>query len=294
MNNATESDYRPHVAAPATARTVLGTTIELLRDVRLTQPPKFALFDFDGTLSLIREGWMDVMLPLMVEELTATGTKESHDEILALCRAFVFELTGKQTIYQMMRLADEVRARGGVPEEPVVYKHWYHDRLMERIEARRDGLRRGTAPAESMLVPYSIELLQGLKDRGVALYLASGTDENYVREECDLLGLTPFFGPHVYGAQDDVRAFSKQMVIERILRDNAVEGDLLIGFGDGYVEIDNIKAAGGTAIGVASDESGRSGKCEEWKRERLIGVGADVIIPDFRDHKALFEQLWPR
>lgn len=294
MSNATESDYRPHVAAPATARTVLGTTIELLRDVRLTRPPKFALFDFDGTLSLIREGWMDVMLPLMVEELAATGTKESHDEILALCRAFVFELTGKQTIYQMMRLADEVRARGGVPEEPVVYKHRYHDRLMERIEARRDGLRRGTAPAESMLVPYSIELLQGLKDRGVALYLASGTDENYVREECDLLGLTPFFGPHVYGAQDDVRAFSKQMVIERILRDNAVDGDLLIGFGDGYVEIDNIKAAGGTAIGVASDEAGRSGKCDEWKRERLIGVGADVIIPDFRDHKALFEQLWPR
>lgn len=294
MSNATESDYRPHVAAPATARTVLGTTIELLRDVRLTRPPKFALFDFDGTLSLIREGWMDVMLPLMVEELAATATKESHDEILALCRAFVFELTGKQTIYQMMRLADEVRARGGVPEEPVVYKHRYHDRLMERIEARRDGLRRGSAPAESMLVPYSIELLQGLKDRGVALYLASGTDENYVREECDLLGLTPFFGPHVYGAQDDVRAFSKQMVIERILRDNAVDGDLLIGFGDGYVEIDNIKAAGGTAIGVASDEAGRSGKCDEWKRERLIGVGADVIIPDFRDHKALFEQLWPR
>lgn len=293
MNASLESDYRPHVPAPATARTVPGTSIELLRDVRLARPPQFALFDFDGTLSLIREGWVDVMLPLMVDVLAATGTRESSDELLALCRRFVFELTGKQTIYQMIRLADEVRARGGTPEEPVVYKHRYHDRLMERIEARREGLRSGSAAAESMLVPHSVELLRGLHQRGVALYLASGTDERYVREECDLLGLSPWFGPHIYGAQDDMLAFSKQMVIERILRENAVEGSLLLGFGDGYVEIDNVKAAGGTAIGVASDESGRSGRPDEWKRERLIGVGADAIIPDFRDAETLLDLIWP-
>ena len=28
---------------------------------------RHALFDFDGTLSLIREGWQDVMIPQMVD-----------------------------------------------------------------------------------------------------------------------------------------------------------------------------------------------------------------------------------
>jgi phosphoglycolate phosphatase-like HAD superfamily hydrolase len=293
MNSSLESDYAARVPPPASIRIVPGTSIELLREVRLKRPPRFALFDFDGTLSLIREGWVDIMLPLMVEVLTATGTRETPDELLALCRKFVFELTGKQTIYQMIRLAEEVRLRGGTPEEPVIYKHRYHDRLMARIEARRESLRLRTAAAETMLVPHSLDLLKLLQDRGVELYLASGTDEHYVREECDLLGLTPYFGRHIYGAQDDVRAFSKQMVIERILRENNVEGDLLVGFGDGYVEIDNIKTAGGTAVGVASDEAGRSGQCDPWKRERLIGVGADIIIPDFRDAGRLVDLFWP-
>ena len=77
------------------------------------------------------------------------------------------------------------------------------------------------------------------------------------------------------------------MVIERILRENRVDGSVLLGFGDGYVEIENIKSAGGVAIAVASDESGRSGKPDAWKRDRLIGVGADLVIPDFREKDAL-------
>ena len=141
-------------------------------------------------------------------------------------------------------------------------------------------------------MPHAYEALAALKERGVELYLASGTDENYVREEAEILGLTPYFGRHIYGAIDDHRKFSKQMVIERILRENRVEGARLLGLGDGYVEIDNIKGAGGTAIAVASDEAGRSGKPDLWKRDRLIGVGADVVIPDFRDFGALCDYLW--
>ena len=45
------------------------------------------------------------------------------------------------------------------------------------------------------------------------------------------------------------------------------------------MEIQNIKAVGGTAVAVASDEAGRSGKPDAWKRDRLIGVGADLVIP---------------
>jgi phosphoglycolate phosphatase-like HAD superfamily hydrolase len=286
-----EADYRRVVAPPAT-RFLPGTGVEIVRDVPRGAPPQHVLFDFDGTLSLIREGWPEVMVPLMVEVLQATGTAEPPAELRRLVFEFIMELNGKQTIYQMIRLAEEVRRRGGRPAEPLSYKQTYHDRLMERIAARREALRSGAVPPQDMLVPHALELLDELRRRGAAVYLASGTDEQYVREEVRLLGLDRYFGPRVYGALDDYRNFSKAMVIERILRENAIDGRSLLGFGDGYVEIQNIKAVGGTAVAVASDEAGRSGQPDAWKRDRLIGVGADIVIGDYRDWRALIDYLW--
>lgn len=292
MSVAHEEDYTRRVADAGPTRFLPGTSVEIVREVTLAAPPRFALFDFDGTLSLVREGWPDVMIPMMVAELTATGTSETPAELTNLARNFVMQLNGKQTIYQMIRLAEEIKSRGGSPRDPLVYKERYHELLMQRIASRRDSLQSGAMRPQELLVPHACEALALLKERGVELYLASGTDENYVREEADILGLTPYFGRHIYGAIDDHRKFSKQMVIERILRENQVEGARLLGLGDGYVEIDNIKGAGGTAIAVASDEAGRSGKPDLWKRDRLIGVGADIVIPDFRDFGALCDYLW--
>ncbi len=288
-----EHDYQRRVTEIGPTRFLPTTTIEIVREVRLSAPPCHAVFDFDGTLSLVREGWPEVMVPLMVEVLRSTGTSESDDDLARLSLDFIMQLNGKQTIYQMIRLADEVRLRGGSPEDPLIYKQRYHDRLLVRINHRRDGLRTGRVAAEECLVPGSVELLRALQTRGVAMYLASGTDEVYVREECELLGLSSFFGRHIYGARDDFQNFSKQMVIERILRENNAAGSRLIGFGDGFVEIDNIKTAGGTAIAVASDEKDKSGRPDPWKRDRLIGVGADIVVPDYRHVDSLLEYLWP-
>src|SRR5436853_466033 len=152
------------------------------------------LFDFDGTLSLIREGWPQVMIPMMVEVLRSTGTRESVAELTGVVEEFVMRLNGRQTIYQMIHLAEEVRRRGGVPLEPLAYKHRYHDLLMERIQGRLDDLRAGRAAPEDWTVPGSHALLAELRRRGLTLYLASGTDLKYVREEAGLLGLTEFFG----------------------------------------------------------------------------------------------------
>jgi phosphoglycolate phosphatase-like HAD superfamily hydrolase len=269
-----------------------GTGIEVIRERPDGPPPRHVLFDFDGTLSLIREGWPAVMSQMMVEALQATGTAESAERLREVALGFIMELNGKQTIYQMIRLAEEIRARGGQPEEPLVYKQRYHERLMEKIDYRRAALRAGELAPEALLVPHALELLDALAGRGATLYLASGTDEQYVMEEVRLLGLDRYFGPRVYGAIDDYKAFSKQMVIERILRENRIDGRLLLGFGDGYVEIENVKSSGGTAVAVASDEAGRSGRPDPWKRDRLIGVGADVVIADYRDWAPLLRYLW--
>ncbi len=287
-----EDDYQRVVDQVGPTRFLPGTGIEIIREPDRREPPKHVLFDFDGTLSLIREGWPKVMVPMMVDILQATGTGQSPAALHDYVFEFVMQLNGKQTIYQMIRLAEEVRKRGGRPAEPLVYKQMYHDRLMERIADRREALRSGRASREEMLVPYSFDILRELSGRDVGLYVASGTDQKYVLEEARLLGLDEYFGTKIYGAIDEYKTYSKAVVIERILTENRVEGGSLLGFGDGYVEIRNIKSVGGTAAAVASDEAGRSGKPDAWKRDRLIGVGADLVIPDFRDYRQLIAYLW--
>src|ERR1700730_13802781 len=88
---------------------------------------KVVLFDFDGTLSLIRSGWMDVMVPMMVEILAELKTGETEEQLRAIVEDFVWRLTGKETIYQMIALADEVKKRGGTPLDPLAYKKMYLD-----------------------------------------------------------------------------------------------------------------------------------------------------------------------
>lgn len=249
------------------------------------------LFDFDGTLSLVREGWPQVMIPMMVRELRTTGTEETEEQLKQVVETFVMRLTGRQTIYQMMQLADEVKQRGGTPREPVEYKHRYHDLLMERIEGRLQKLASGEVQATEWTVPGSHELLDNLKSRGAKLYLASGTDIGYVKNEANLLRVSDYFEGRIYGALDQHQNFSKKMIVEKILHENQLQGEALLGFGDGYVEIEEIKKVGGTAIAVASDEANRRG-VDPWKRKRLIDAGADVVIPEYRKQDVLLNWLF--
>jgi phosphoglycolate phosphatase len=253
---------------------------------------RFVLFDFDGTLSLIREGWPEVMIPMMVDILRQTGTAEDDATLKAHVEEFVLRLSGKQTIYQMIQLGEEVKKRGGQPRDPLAYKHRYHDLLMARIEGRIAALACGQATPERWTVPGSHALLDNLKRRGLTLYLASGTDLPFVRREAELLGLTSYFGRHIYGAVDDYRSFSKKMVIERLIAENNLRGEELLGFGDGFVEIEEVKRVGGTAVAVASDEANRRG-INVWKRARLMRAGADIVIGDYRVQDQLLDFLFP-
>lgn len=286
-----ERDFAPRYDPSLTGAFLKSTSVEVLREPSGRGRYRHILFDFDGTLSLIRAGWTEVMVEMMVEILLQTPGCEAEAVVREAVTEFVARLTGKQTIYQMMRLAAEVRARGGDPLSPAEYKRIYLDRLMARIEQRREGLRTGRISNEELLVPGSLEVLEELTHRDLKLYLASGTDEHYVKEEAGLLGIAPYFGEHIYGARDDYRNSSKAAVIDRILRQNDVDGGHLLGFGDGYVEIENVKAVGGGTVGVASDEHHPNGSPDPWKRKRLVAVGADVIVPDYRDARELVGYL---
>src|SRR5437773_7383747 len=134
------------------------------------------LFDFDGTLSLIREGWPEVMLPMFVEFLPARAG-ETEAARRALLYDDIMRLNGKQTIYQMIQLAERIKERGGEPHEPLWYKREYLRRLEERIHSRLDGIRNGSLRRDDFLVYGSRPLLEELHGRKLPLYLASGTDE---------------------------------------------------------------------------------------------------------------------
>jgi phosphoglycolate phosphatase len=266
-----------------------NTQIEIIDRALARGRIRHALFDFDGTLSLIREGWQGVMIPMMVELIRQAPGAEDEATVHALVKEYVTRLTGRQTIYQMIRLAEEIEKRGGRPLEPLAYKRMYHERLLERIEGRLRSLEAGRAAPDEMMVPGSRAMLEGLRARGVRCYLASGTDEPYVRHEAELLGIVGYFAG-IYGAHDDYQAHEKRIVIQRIIAENRLSGPEFVAFGDGYVEIEDTRAAGGIAVGVASDEARREG-IDEWKRSRLIEAGAQIIIPDFREHATLLEYL---
>ena len=269
----------------------IADEIEVLRENLPRGRFRSVLFDFDGTLSVIREGWPQVMIPMMVEALRQTGTAENETELTAVVEDFVMRLNGRQTIYQMIQLTEEVRKRGGSPLEPIAYKHRYHDLLMDRIRGRHEALANGSARADEWTVPGSHMLLDDLRRRGVTLYLASGTDLKYVRQEAELLGVAEYFGPHIYGALDDYQSFSKQMIIDKILREENLQGPELLGFGDGFVEIEEVRKVGGVAVAVASDETRRVG-VNAWKRDRLVQAGADVVIGDYRQSSRLLAWLF--
>lgn len=258
-----------------------------------TPPPQIThvLFDFDGTLSLIRQGWPEVMVPMFMEVLPPLPG-ESIEDRRRVAYDDIMRLNGRQTIYQMIQLAERVRERGGTPADPLEYKHEYLRRLNERILHRTEALRGGASKPDEYLVFGARTILEELKKRGLHLYLASGTDEQFVKAEAHLLDVSRYFEPRIYGALDDYKQFSKQKVIERILRENEISGSQLLSFGDGYVEIQNTKEASGVAVAVASDEAQNgSGQFDAWKFQRLKSAGADVLIPDYRDAKVLLDWL---
>jgi len=253
---------------------------------------RVVLFDFDGTVSLIRSGWVDVMVPMMVEILLDLNTGESEAELRAIVEEFVGRLTGRQTMYQMIELARQVALRGGSPLDPLAYKRMYYDRLSGVIRGRVEALRAGRVSPDQMMVPGARRLLEALRDRGLEMYLASGTDQPYMREEAQLLDVDRYFDGRVFGALDDYKSFSKKILIERIIAGSGFHGGQFLGFGDGYVEIENVKEVGGVAVGVATDEP-LCIRADPVKRGRLARAGADWIIPNYNCYDELMAALFP-
>lgn len=263
---------------------------ELIDPVDTPLPLAHALFDFDGTLSLLREGWQQIMEPMMIEYLLETEPNADPMALGQLVHTYVGESTGQQTIFQMIWLAEQITARGGTAMEALDYKQEYLVRLDAHTKSRIDALTAGRQPPAAFLMPGSVECLEHLNASGLICYVASGTDIGYVHQEAAALGLTRYLKGGVFGALDNWKDYSKARVVKDILAQNRIGGASLITFGDGYVEIENTRAVGGIAVGVASKED-TPGQIDPWKRERLIRAGAQVILADLGPVPLLIDAL---
>ena len=266
-----------------------STSIEILNKIERGKV-RHAVLDFDGTISLIRDGWQNVMVPMMIDVLMETPTDESRKQLESTVVKFVDQLTGKQTIYQMIRLCEEIQKRGGTAKDPLDYKDMYNDRLLPIVNDRITKLENQEIKSNDLRVPMSLEFLQKLTAYDIKCYLASGTDIEFVKHEAKLLGVAEYFDGGIFGALREFSKFSKEMVIKKILADFDLNGSELLIVGDGYVEIQNAKSVNAIAVGVVTKENNVY-DMNANKRQRLIRAGADIIIPDFREADQLLSYL---
>ena len=271
--------------------TIEGTSIEVFNEVERGKI-SHVVFDFDGTISLIRDGWQNVMVPMMVELLMETPRHGPEEELTRTVMDYVDKLTGKQTIYQMMRLQEEIEKRGGEAKDPLEYKQMYNDRLLPIVNETIKGLENGTVERERLLTLGSLDFLRLLHDRDLTLYLASGTDIEFVTHEAEVLDVAKYFSGGIFGALKEYKLFLKEKVINDILRRFDLRGSSLLIVGDGYVEIMNAKEVGAIALGIYSKENNIF-EMNANKRLKLIEAGADILAYDFSDAETLVGYLFP-
>jgi rfaE bifunctional protein kinase chain/domain len=281
------------------AKYLMNTEIEIINPWESKLQIRHAIFDHDGTISTLREGWEIIMVPMMIKAVLGDKYQDAdealYQKVQIRVHEFIDRTTGIQTLAQMKGLLDLIREFGCIPEEKMLdefgYKKIYNDELLKMVREREKKLKRGELALEDLTLKNAVPLLQKLHDVGIKLYLASGTDVEDVKDEAHILGYDHLFEGRIYGAMGDVSREAKKIVLDRILD---IIGESAFGnvatFGDGPVEIRETRKRGGITIGIASNELKRFG-LNESKRSRLIKAGADIIIPDFSQLPELLSLL---
>jgi len=101
--------YEPELAGNhRNARHLLGTEIEIVRERAHSPQVRHAIFDHDGTISVLRQGWEKIMEPMMLKAILgdrATMVSENfYNKVREDARNFIDKTTGIQTLAQMKGL----------------------------------------------------------------------------------------------------------------------------------------------------------------------------------------------
>ena len=268
----------------------MSTPLELLHPDHLPCGKiRAAIFDFDGTFSTLRCGWEKVMRKMMLELIS--GGNDYDITLEKKVDAYIDTSTGIQTVYQMQWLKEEVEKAGYGRDDRDVwwYKDLYNQRLMEEVAQRICRLESAEDTPKQYLIAGAVDFLHLLKSKGIAVYLASGTDHKDVVHEATVLGVADLFSI-IKGAPERQVACSKEAVIKMLLEESGLPGECLLVVGDGKVEIALGAENGAYTLGVATDEEHLRGM-NPIKYTRLKNAGADAIVGDFENMDALCSWL---
>lgn len=247
---------------------------------------KAAIFDFDGTLSTLRFGWEEIMLSCLCSVLESEGlySGERRQELIR----FIRETTGVQTVFQMQGFVELLKGwQAKNIKDPWYYKDLYNEALMVMVKGRAQNLMEGKYDPSLYRIEGSIEFLTALSERGIRLFIASGTDHEDVVREVKALGFSPFFRD-IKGAPHRKMACPKEAAFEEAVQ-YCAPGEILMA-GDGKVEIALADRKGAWPLGIASNEAERQG-VDPVKKERLIAAGAWALTGDFSACTEILEWL---
>lgn len=275
-----------------------GTNVEIIRPFdgrNLTT----VLFDFDGTLSRERDGWVNLMVATNSAALAQAVPGISVSEAVAWVINDIEQSIGIPTYQQMKRLADEINTRGGSSLSPQRYKDLYNDALIAKVQTSHQKLESGELTIDDLRVPGALELLAVLNKRygKNALFLSSGTDIQPIRESVKILGYEKYFEDRIIasGSNGNNSDCPKRLIIEKLIAERNLKPGQLLTFGDGVPEIEYTTRFGGIGVGILTPDKShyehRGHFSIEKKRERLIAAGAHLIIPDFQAASKLVELI---
>jgi phosphoglycolate phosphatase len=253
--------------------------IEIIRGIRRPRRIRAVIFDWDGTLSFLREGWAAIMTEQMSGILESAAPAMTDEARAAAVESIVIGLNGRPTIVQMEAFSDLVHEQGGARLSRTELLNDYQARLFALIGQRYCAIQSDANEAANWRVPGAVSFLQFCRDRGLPVIVISGTEIEHVCREAKLLKIDSLVDAWRAPVGDDPD-FSKRHAIDRLAEELRIHGTELLAFGDGVVETEEIKRVGGIAVAVATSEPPSRG-INSAKRERLIQAGADAVIADY-------------
>src|SRR5690606_35125463 len=154
LNIGTDPDfvYSPELAEDMRhANYWQNSEIEIINEWAQPLNIKHAIFDHDGTISTLREGWEHIMQPMMMKAILGAQFQDADEalyhKVYSRVVDFIDKTTGIQTLVQMKGLVELVKEFGLVPEDQILdefgYKEIYNDELLKMVKEREVKLTRG-------------------------------------------------------------------------------------------------------------------------------------------------------
>jgi len=230
-----------------------------------------AVIDWDGTISLLREGWQKVMQEFIANYISS-GSPQKKDFDWA--KNFIIKTLGENTIDQMLGIIEKsVKNKRKILAEKL--RREYRDILEEKIRAKR--IKQAKNNPDKFIVRGIAQFLEALKKRDIKILVFSGSEQNGkngIGQEARILRLEHYFDG-VFGYNGPVRPYNKDNVLKWVIKKYRIKDpSQILVVGDGPKEIKVGKKFGAITIGLMS---------KNITKEILIKSGADFVVYDSTD-----------